>query len=698
MRNFIVICLFCLIPVSVMSQKVTVQVLKVDDTALTAWQILDEEYRTLFTGSDFSGKDSVTFTLEANKRYHLHISVYEIYNTDTSLYSLLINGEPIILVKPGIGSGDHFFPFFTGIRDDEVKITGGTNAVISDFPWQVYYIAGDYHCGGSIIGENWIITAAHCTKNTFGSPIPVSEMSVKAGATNPYNVLEGQIYEVSEVIVNEGFDRQTLDNDIALLKLKQPVNYTNAAAPIKIITADDVAYGATDPGVISWVTGWGLTRINPDISPSVLQKVQLPIVSNTQASEVWPKIPASDLMAGYLNGNKDACSGDSGGPLAVPLFGEYKLAGIVSWGSANCNTYGAYTRVSDFEDWIREKTGIVKDYKPPAPEGETLICQGTESGVYSVEKLPQATNYEWRILPDEAGVVSGNSENASVLWNAGFTGSVTLILRVTTDNKVSDWSRLDINVVKNTRLLSQSGDTVLCAGKPVNLKVGAEGYNLTYNWYKNNQFVNSGSAGQLEIPATSTDNSGDYFCEINGSCGIISSAIINLTVHPVTAISFISPDVKVPFGDDVTLEVNAEGHELMYQWQKDNLVIDNQNSSQLSLNNLNAAGIGLYMATVTGTCGTVISDPVYLYVKKQNYSGEPEVFLWPSITSNEFKVALSTDVSYSISIINTMGQVIREYKNCRYQTTVNVSTMTIGVYIVNVIINNFRKSLRFIKE
>ena len=110
--------------------------------------------------------------------------------------------------------------------------------------------------------------------------------------------------------------------------------------------------GAIVPGVMSWVTGYGLTMISPPTVPTQLQKVQLPIVSNATASVVWPDIASTDLMAGYRNGNKDACSGDSGGPLVVPVDGEYKLAGMVSWGSSKCNTYGAYTRVSDFESWI----------------------------------------------------------------------------------------------------------------------------------------------------------------------------------------------------------------------------------------------------------------------------------------------------------------------------------------------------------
>ena len=67
------------------------------------------------------------------------------------------------------------------------------------------------------------------------------------------------------------------------------------------------------------------------------------------------------------------------------------------------------------------------------------------------------------------------------------------------------------------------------------------------------------------------------------------------------------------------------------------------NSSILVLQNVNATTIGIYKTTVTGTCGIEISDKVYVYVKKSNYSAEPEVFVWPTITSDEFTVALSNE-------------------------------------------------------
>ena len=695
MKSFIFISLFFLISYSVSAQKVTVQVIKNAD--LTDWQILDDQNIMVLSGNESGTKNTVTFSLAANAHYTLKVTVPGTIIPDSTLITLYLNSEPVLLIKSDKEKGEYLFPFFTGIRTIDSKITGGTNTVISDFPWQVYYVSGNFRCGGSIIGGNWVVTAGHCTKNSSGGAIPVSQMFVKVGANNPSNALEGKVYNVSEVIVNEGYNDQTLLNDIALLRLEETINFENAT-PIKLITTEDVADEAIVPGVMTWVTGWGLTQVDPKVFPTSLQKVQLPVVSNEQASTVWSSIPASDLMAGFLNGNKDACNGDSGGPMVVPVLGEYRLAGIVSWGSSNCNTYGAYTRVSDFETWIRATTGIARDFKPPPPLGDSIICKGAHTGQYSVQPLSGATEYEWNILPSSAGVISENSENASVLWNLSYAGSATIIYRVTINNKVSDWSGLDVNIVLNTKISGQSGDTTVCAGQPVSLDVKAEGYNLKYKWFKNGQIVQSGPSSKFSFILTTTDDSGDYKCEISGSCGILVSNIMTLTVHPLTRISHISPDVDVPFGNDVILEVNAEGHDLIYQWQKDGVVLENTNTPRFSLPDLNANDIGIYRTTVTGTCGIEISDSIYVYVKRTNYSTEPEVFVWPSVTSGEFTVALSNDSFYDVRIFSTSGKKTKEQKRCRYKTTFNISTMDRGVYIVEVFNKDFRKSIKVIKE
>jgi hypothetical protein len=516
-------------------------------------------------------------------------------------------------------------------------------------------------------------------------------MSVKVGANNPSNTLDGKIYQVSADIVNEGYNDQTLLNDIALLRLKDTINFTNAT-PINIITANDVTAGAITPGVLSWVTGWGYTSVSPDVLPTALQKVQLPIISNAQAASVWgTKITATDLMAGYLNGNKDACNGDSGGPLVVPVSGEYRLAGLVSWGSPSCNTYGAYSRVSDFDDWILKNTGFL-------PKGDSIVCKGTASSQYSIIPIPGASKYQWSLLPVSAGTINGSGRNTTVLWNTAFTGNVTIILNATINNKISDWYRLSVKVAPHTKLLSQSADTVICAGQHVSLNVNVLGYNLIYKWSKNGQVIQTGSSSKINISSATINDSGDYSCEISGSCGTDVSGNIKLTVYPVTKITFISPNVEVPFGNDVTLQVNADGHDLVYQWQKNGMAIANSNSSLLLLSQMNASNTGIYRTTVTGTCGIETSDSIYVYVKRASFKGDPEVFVWPTITNNEFEVALSTDSFYNVQIFNTMGKKIRDLPKCRYQTSINISTLDQGVYIIEVYNSDFRKSIKVIKE
>jgi hypothetical protein len=681
MKRFLFISLLYLISFSVLAQKVTVQFLKAENPGLISWQIVDNQNSVIISGIDYLLSDTAKKADPIN-----------------SLCTLILNGEPLLYIKSNVGPGDHFFPFFTGVRSPNAKIVGGSSTVISNFPWQVYYISGNFRCGGSILSGKWVITAAHCTKNASGGATPASEMFVQVGANNPVNnPNDGKTYAVSQVIVNEGFDSQTLLNDIALLQLTDSINFPNAV-PIKIVTNYDVAAGAIDPGVMAWITGWGLTRVNPSTLPSNLQEVLLPIVSDAQASTVWSSIPATDIMAGYLNGNKDACNGDSGGPLVVPVLNEYKLAGLVSWGSTNCNTYGAYTNVSDFEAWIQTNTGIAYDFRPPPPVGDSIICQGTESSQYSIGTVAGATNYEWNLLPANAGVITGNASNASVIWNIAYTGPINVIVRITVNNKVSDWSRLDGNVVLNTKLLSQSRDTAICAAKPVTLSVNVQGHNLIYTWSKNGQTVQSGTSSKLIITNAAISNSGTYICTISGSCGTVISNNIQLTVYTLTNITYISPNVEVPFGSDVTLTVNSEGHDLSYIWQKDGVPLNNSDTSQYLIQNVNATNTGLYRTTVTGTCGVETSDSIYLYVKRANFKSDPEVFLWPSITSDQFSVALSTDAVYNIQIFSSIGKKIRELTNSRYQTDINISTLAKGIYIVIVYNNDFRKTIKVIKE
>jgi hypothetical protein len=94
----------------------------------------------------------------------------------------------------------------------------------------------------------------------------------------------------------------------------------------------------------------------------------------------------------------------------------------------------------------------------------------------------------------------------------------------------------------------------------------------------------------------------------------------------------------------------------------------------------------------------VQSDKVYVYVKKEDYSGDPEVFVWPTMVTGEFSVALSNDKNYTILLYNTIGRLLKKKENCQYQTIINISDLPSGIYIVTVYNDTMRKSIKLIKR
>jgi hypothetical protein len=318
--------------------------------------------------------------------------------------------------------------------------------------------------------------------------------------------------------------------------------------------------------------------------------------------------------------------------------------------------------------------------------------------VYNVPAITGTTGYSWTISPENAGTISGTSQTGNVIWNPGFIGRAAVRLQVSRNEELSEISELIVNIAELTRLLSQPEDTVMCAEQPVNLKVEAEGYNLIYNWYKDGDPLISGPSDEVSIPSALVDDSGNYFCRINGSCGDAVTGNSNLTVLPVTRINYITPDTEVPFGGGTTLEVETEGHDLTYQWYKDDDRLNNGTSSSFILQNVDANDIGLYKTSVSGTCGTWLSSNVYVYVKRDDSSEDPEVYVWPTVIVDKFNIAVSNDKNYNLFITDNNAKLIKEFRNWHYQTVIDLGGMPAGIYIATIYNNSFRKSVKLIKR
>ena len=233
------------------------------------------------------------------------------------------------------------------IRPLNRRIVGGEQTDISQHPWQVALTVRmddmDYLCGGSIIGELWIVTAAHCFG---GEPAKAGDVRAKAGATD--YAATGVWSQIERVIIHEAYDRSTQQNDVALLKLKSPI----AGRVIKLAAASLVV----PLGQPLEVTGWGATAEAGKTSSTLLRAI-VPVADTgtCNAPAAYDgRIKEGMMCAGYREGGVDSCQGDSGGPLVWRTPDGPVLVGIVSWGDgcARRLKYGIYTRISAFRDWI----------------------------------------------------------------------------------------------------------------------------------------------------------------------------------------------------------------------------------------------------------------------------------------------------------------------------------------------------------
>ncbi len=152
----------------------------------------------------------------------------------------------------------------------------------------------------------------------------------------------------------------------------------------------------------------------------------------------------------------------------------------------------------------------------------------------------------------------------------------------------------------------------------------------------------------------------------------------------MTAIKNLTPDTVAEFGDDITIEVIADGHNLLYQWMKDGDQIPEAQASQLFIPGVNTGNTGLYRVKVSGSCEEEMSRNVYLYVTNKENHPDPEVFVWPTLVSSDFNVALSDEGEYNLMLFNSAGKLMKNIQNCQYKTNLNISDFPRGVYILKV--------------
>ncbi|RVE52566.1 hypothetical protein evm_002685 [Chilo suppressalis] len=239
------------------------------------------------------------------------------------------------------------------------RVMGGADGARGEWCWQVALInsLNQYLCGAALIGTQWVLTAAHCVTNIVRSGEPIFVRVGDHDLTRKYGSPGAQTLRVATTYIHHNHNSQTLDNDIALLKLLGKAELKEGVCLV-CLPARGVSHAA---GKRCTVTGYGYMGETGPI-PLRVREAELPIVSDAECirkvNAVTEKIfilPASSFCAGGEEGN-DACQGDGGGPLVCQDDGFYELVGLVSWGfgCGRRDVPGVYVKVSAFIGWINQ--------------------------------------------------------------------------------------------------------------------------------------------------------------------------------------------------------------------------------------------------------------------------------------------------------------------------------------------------------
>uniref|UniRef100_A0A1V1FKM4 Putative serine protease 64 isoform A n=1 Tax=Reticulitermes speratus TaxID=60591 RepID=A0A1V1FKM4_9NEOP len=254
--------------------------------------------------------------------------------------------------------GPKYFPVFKNDTKSEPdhRITNGEPAKRGQFPWQVAIIIDlNSFCGGSLISDTWVLTAAHCTNNS-------SIFIVSLGTVQLSDPDSGSVVQVAlNSIVHSEYNNITLNNDIALIRLPVPVDFSLYISSVRLPSRSQLT---TDfVGQTVRISGWGRMSDLSTGRPDTLQYANMSVIANRECFDIYPSYVTSTMICVSTADKRSPCKGDGGGALVIQeddgRYTEIGIASFVHKSGCEMGFPAGFTRVTNFLDWIEKNTGIV---------------------------------------------------------------------------------------------------------------------------------------------------------------------------------------------------------------------------------------------------------------------------------------------------------------------------------------------------
>lgn len=263
----------------------------------------------------------------------------------------------VVLAALAVANAGVYKSPITTLKDlfESQRIISGDPAVYEQFPWQVavHFTTpqGSFFCGGALISNRWVLTAAHCAEGATSFTLRFGGLTLSSSESGRVDLT------ATRAIVHEGYN-SNLNNDVALVQLNEEISFNSRIQPVRLpARGETIAAGEKVT-----VSGWGKTSDSSSSVSNILNFVEITTITNQACAGYYGSaVVIASTVCCQGNPEHSTCNGDSGGPLVVIRNGVATHVGVVSFvSSAGCES-GApsgYVRTESMLSWIATNTGL----------------------------------------------------------------------------------------------------------------------------------------------------------------------------------------------------------------------------------------------------------------------------------------------------------------------------------------------------